>query len=157
MKRDVITRISELNPAIRGRGYASQFDAMYGALWEAFAVDEEVEDEIVRAESLRMSSSGELAFAPIGSAYELVRRYSALSFSLAAARATTGKGSKLAEMLLVVFRSLLDGGFLSKEERSHLMRDISETELDLMYASGSSDNTSLRMMPLLKSMQEGSR
>jgi len=83
---------------------------------------------------------------------DIIEQYSLISFELAKNRYKTGKPILLGALLREALNELFnENGIVSNEDKEKYKNTISETFLDFIYASGKSDNTSLRMIPIIKS------
>lgn len=76
----------------------------------------------------------------------VIKGYSAVAYTLAGMRYRTGAPILAADYLFLIYEELLGlPGFTDSAERLKLRRLISETLMDFSYASGRTDNMSIRL------------
>ena len=95
-----------------------------------------------RFESIRCTLEQDGLVPPI-----VLRRFSDLAFSLAKKSMKTGESFPIANPLLEIFNEFSASSRLSLDTKAKMRQLISETKLDLSYASGNHDFSSLRLHP----------
>lgn len=79
----------------------------------------------------------------------VVRRFSDLAFALAQESMRTDAEIEIAKPLLRAFNQYLNSSLISIDAKQKMNALIGETKLDLLYASGNHDISSLRLAPYL--------
>ena len=150
MTDDVISRIRNAVYGADADGLCTKrLRLLYGVLFDSIApekLDEAVEEVISCERQIRAADPN------IDKAYAepdmetVIRGYSAAAYMLAEMRYKSGKPSSAAETLLIIYEELVKmPGFGEIADRMKLRRLVSETMMDLSYASGRTDNMSIRM------------
>ncbi len=149
MELSVKTIINEVYSGDESQGISTRLNILYGVLFDILKQEDkqQVYSEIIAyektvSEDLYMYVSEYESLTPD----LILSTFSALSFECARMRLNGEKSVKLAEYEQMIYSQLLGvASVISEDTRKRKASLISETLMDFAYASGKTDNMSLRL------------
>ena len=144
---EIIKELSEIYPDLRVEDYKKQFNMLYGATILLNTMNDEIKADIICIEKNRLSDNRQSYNV---SPKEFIKQYSKISFFLAKERYFRKTTYTAAIILIKIFEDFLEDNKLTWLEKKLLKKEISETILDLEYASEIGTLYSLRMKSLIQ-------
>lgn len=133
------------NNAIDVKGYAAQIRTIYGRVFDPDIFENIMFDELVEIESERIKQYGPSIAFRVSNAETLITEYSEIAFKMAQKGYLSNRVFICAVPLSEMFYDFVSSDFTNRELKERLRKTISETGLDLEYASGNSNAMSVRM------------
>lgn len=152
MKLQFFNHLLEQHPNMEPEKYINELNFIYGAIWEIGDVTEKIKLEICDIESKRLNRKtfDDMEFSP----WRFVKEYSEIAFSLATEHYLSGTTYDVAIFMKDVLTNFLNCGFLDETRKKMLRWEISDTILDFKSASGLDKISSMRMIPVLKTIEK---
>lgn len=140
------------HPDMERENYIKELNFIYGAIWEISDVTEKIQLEICDIERERLSQKAceNMEYTPV----RFIKEYSKIAFFLAQEHYLSGKTFNIANLMKNVLSNFLDCGILDETNKKILKREISDTILDFKSASGLDKMSSIRMIPVIESMEK---